>query len=264
MTSRELLKQVKKLHRKKYREQENSFLIEGPNLLREALESDFTFLHLFVTPEFMESKASAFAKPFFQKNEFPIHEVSPGELKAISGTKAPQGVLAVVQKRKMGIEKYLPAKWQRVLLLDSLQEPGNLGTIIRAADWYGFDAVILSRGSVESTNGKVLRATAGSFFHVPIFENVFLQEVVSNLVTAGFQVFAAAGSGKLEHYKINFPQKTALIVGNERRGVRRDLLKTPVQTVRIPKNGRGESLNAAMAAAVLMDRVAFPGRKSIE
>jgi len=264
MISRELLKWTKKLHQKKYREEAGSFLIEGPNLIREALISDFRFLHLFVTPEFMKSKASAFVRPFSQKKEFLIHEVNRGELKTISETKAPRGILAVVQKRKPVLEKNLLEKWQRVVLLDSLQEPGNLGTIIRAADWYGFDAIILSRGSVESTNGKVLRATAGSFFHLPVFEDVLLQEAVSNLVMANFQVFAAAGSGTLEHYKIKFPKKTALIIGNEGRGVRGDLLKEPVQTVRIPKGGRGESLNAAMAATVLMDRVAFPGRESIE
>jgi len=264
MTSRKLLKRVKKLHRKKYREQEGSFLIEGPNLILEALKSDFHILHFFVTPEFRESDAFIPVEKSLQKKEVPLYEIGAGELKTISETKTPPGVLAVVQKQNYIFEKYIPAEWQRVVLLDHLQEPGNLGTIIRSADWYGFDAVLLSRGSVESTNEKVLRATAGSFFHLPVFENVLLEEAVSSLIAAGFQVFAAMGNGALAHNEIDFPKRVALMIGNERQGVRKTLLKLPVQTVRISKRGRGESLNAAMAATVLMDRMVFPGRKSRE
>ncbi len=264
MTSRELLKWVKKLHLKKYRKQEGSFLIEGPNLILEALESDFQMLHLFVTPEFRESNAFVSVKRQLQKKEIPLDEIGAGELKTISETKTPQGALAVIRKQNYVFETNFSAEWQRVALLDHLQEPGNLGTIIRSADWYGFDAVLLSRGCVESTNGKVLRASAGSFFHLPVFEDVPLEEAVSSLSAAGFQVFAAMGDGALAHHKINFPERVALIIGNERRGIRGDILKPPVQTVRISKRGWGESLNAAMAAIVLMDRMVFPGRESLD
>ncbi|NOY78276.1 MAG: RNA methyltransferase [Calditrichaeota bacterium] len=249
---------------KKYREQEGSFPIEGPNLILEALRSDFHVLYLFVIPEFRESKAFVPMKRHLQEKEIPVYEISDRDLKTISETKSPSGVLAVVQNPKYIFKKDLLQNWRRVVLLDHLREPGNLGTIIRSADWYGFDAVLLSKGSVESTNGKVLRATAGSFFHLPVFEDVSLEESVLNFIEAGFQVFAATGEGALAHNEIDFPERAALIIGNERQGVHAALLKEPVQTVRISRRGRGESLNAAMAATVLMDRIVFPGRGSLE
>lgn len=264
MASGELLKWVKKLHLKKYRDREGAFLIEGSNLVLEALKSDFKILHFFVTPEFMESDVFVAVKRYFQKKDFPIQKIGTDELKAISETKTPQGILAVVQKQNYMLGKRVPAEWKHVVLLDHLQDPGNLGTIIRAADWFGFDAVILSKGSVEATNGKVLRATAGSFFHLPVFENAPLLGTTEKLFLAGFQVFAAKGNGILDHFKIDFRGKVALIVGNERHGVQTNFSGIPIQTVRIPKRGKGESLNAAMAATILMDRIAFQGRSSIE
>lgn len=257
MASRELLKWVRKLHLKKYREQESCFIIEGPNLVLEALRSDFQIVNVFVIPEFQTSGGFKQMEPFFEKRSLPVQQISVPEMKMISETRLPQGILGVVRKKPRSFRKHDVSRWTKVILLDHLQEPGNLGTIIRAADWFGFQAVLTSEGSVESTNGKVLRSTAGSYFHLPVFEAVPLRGAIETLLQERFWVFAAQSDGDLIHFKAQFGEKTALVIGNERHGVKSDFSGLPVRTVRIPRSGRGESLNAAMAAAVLMDRITF-------
>ncbi len=259
MISREALKRLRKLRQKKYREQEGRFLVEGTNLVVEALRSECEAETLFLTESFLKNQAFREISRLAEKRDVPIQRLSAKDFEMLSETRAPQGVALLL---KMPVRDFFSEEldnWNCAVVLDGVQDPGNVGTIIRTADWYGCSAVLLGEGCAELTNSKVLRATAGSAFHLPIFENVPLGPALARLKRAGFKLFAAEKQGALPHVQVKFTGRAALVVGNERRGISPKAKSAEPTTVWIPGRGRAESLNAAVAAGVLLDRLIFPG-----
>ena len=261
MLSREFLKNLRKLHQKKFREQEGRFLAEGVNLVSEALASDFEAEFLFVTETFEKNPAFPRLQNLAEKKRVPVERISAKDFQALSQTRSPQGVVVLLKKPDFVFSEERAREWRRVVALDGLQDPGNVGTIIRTADWYGCDAVLLGAGCVDVTNSKVLRATAGSLFHLPVFEGISLREVLKKLREAGFGLFAAESTEGTPHHRVQFPEQAVLILGNERQGVGAEAKSAGLVSVRIPQRGRAESLNAAVAAAVILDRMIFPGNQ---
>jgi TrmH family RNA methyltransferase len=259
MVSQDELKRWRKLHQKKYRDREGQFLAEGTNLVLEALRSGSEAEILFVTQAF--EKNTAFAEIAKLAKEQGVHteKLSEKQFQALSETRAPQGVLLLVSKPARRFAEASRRNWRTVVALDGLQDPGNVGTIIRTADWYGCSAVVLGEGCAELTNSKVLRATAGSLFHLPVFEGEPLVPALEKLKGEGFALFAAESVGEAEHYRVHFPPRAVLIVGNERHGIRPEIKKLEPLSVRIPRRGQAESLNAAVAMAVVLDRLIFSG-----
>nr|WP_080874186.1 RNA methyltransferase [Oceanobacillus timonensis] len=233
----EKIKDLKKLHQRKYRKQTNTFLIEGEHLIEEALASDWT------TTEIIVSEEASIPEP--AKN-LPVTEVTKQVFKELSFTASPQGVMAVVE-----IKTEEAVNGELVVLLDAVQDPGNAGTIIRTADAAGADSVILGSGCVDLYNDKVIRSTQGSIFHLPIL-HADLEEEVDQLKEANYTVWATALE-QAENYKnLPVPSKTAVIFGNEGAGVKDSLLEKADERVTIPIFGKAESLNVSIAAGVLL------------
>ncbi|MGY0693128.1 TrmH family RNA methyltransferase [Virgibacillus sp. FSP13] len=226
-----------KLKKKKDRIQLKTFLIEGFHLVEEVHSSDWEIKEIILqegidVPEFAEG--------------YPIVIVSSLVFNHISNTKTPQGIAAVVKMKNYNQEMF-----EQVLILDAIQDPGNLGTMIRTADAAGFDAVILGDNTVDMYNDKVVRSTQGSLFHIPIFQANLLTKI-SQLKKDGFTVWASALTNSSSYLEIKPSKKTALIIGNEGSGIHEDVLGLADICVKIPIYGKAESLNASVAAGILM------------
>lgn len=234
------VKKWKKLHQKKERLKTGSFLVEGYHLIEEAQKSNWDIRAIIMlegaeVPAWCEKeKVTVVSTPVFEQ---------------IAQTETPQGIIAVVAMNEMRA-----VTGHQVLLIDRVQDPGNLGTMIRTADAAGFSAVILGEGTVDPYNDKVIRSTQGSIFHIPVYQEN-LHEKVSALKKDGFSVWAAALEGAKMYDDVVGAEKTALIVGNEGAGIDESLLQEADTIVKIPIYGQAESLNVSIAAGILMYHV---------
>lgn len=237
----ERVKTWHKLHKRKYRQQTNTFLIEGFHLLEEAWKSDWEIIEVLVREDI--------SLPAVYQS-IPAFMVTEQVFQHISQTKQPQGIAAIVKMRQ---DKVVD-NWNRVLLLDAIQDPGNVGTMIRTADAAGFDAVILGEGTVDLYNDKVIRSTQGSIFHIPVLHQP-LTDAVKLLKEDGFSVWAAVLGESKDYRQVQHVEKTAILIGNEGAGIQQTLQQEASERVHIPIPGHAESLNASIAAAILMYHV---------
>ncbi|MGN8645732.1 TrmH family RNA methyltransferase [Gracilibacillus sp. HCP3S3_G5_1] len=237
----EKVKNWRKLKKKKERDLQSKFMIEGVHLIEEAHKSDW---------EIIEVIYQAGVEIAQEWNQYPLYEVSDNVMAALTDTKTPQGILAVVNKNKSSEQQI-----ERALLIDRVQDPGNLGTMIRTADAAGFDTVILGKGTVDLFNEKVIRSTQGSIFHLDIYE-ADLHEEIDRLQSEGTEIWSTALENATDYHEVRVPEKIAIVVGNEGAGIDQNLIKKANQNVKIPIYGKAESLNVSVAAAILMYEVA--------
>lgn len=221
------------------------FLVEGPQAVREAVDAGVvrTILVDHMREAIVE-EFGAIADAF----------VSPKAMDSITDTESPQGVVAICTMPTLSVDEVLGDEPRTVVVLVGLQDPGNLGTIVRTAHAAGVDAVLITSGSVDIYNGKVLRATVGSLFHVPVVQGLEIDEIVTALAARGVQSFGLAGGGSLDLFDIDdelLREPTAWWIGSEAHGLPDDL-RSRVEFVSIPMPGGTESLNAAIAGAVAM------------
>lgn len=236
-TQNKHVKEWKKLHRRKYREKTGSFLIEGEHLIEEAYKTDQHFEALILE----ETKEN----PGWLEDSF-VYRVSKEVFQEIAQTETPQGILAVLRRKKMQAKTN-----HSVLLIDCVQDPGNLGTLIRTADAAGFSKVVLGKGTVDLYNDKVIRATQGSLFHLPI-EQKDLEKEIPALQKEGFSIWATTLQRAKNYIDIIPSEKTAIILGNEGRGVNPAFIEKADELVKIPIFGKAESLNVGVAGGILM------------
>lgn len=174
---------------------------------------------------------------------------------AVCDTENPQGILTVCKKLDWDADAVLAKKTPFLLLAEELNDPGNLGTVIRTADACGADAVFLSKGSVDLYNPKVLRATMGSLFHVPVFQNIDLHALSEKMQAKQIPLYAAHLKGDRYPYALPLQDACAFLIGNEARGLSEDAAALCDAWVKIPMPGQAESLNASVAAGVLLYEV---------
>ena len=249
---------VAKLVKKDARQETGLFLLEGPQGFSEALDRPKLILEVFATEEAMSRHAELFSKAKNARVE--VEVVSEQVLAALSDTNTPQGVVAVCQQFDVSVEEILATKPKLIVLLSQIRDPGNAGTVLRAADAAGADGVLFSSGSVDIYNPKVVRSTTGSLFHLPFSVDVDLAEALTALKNSGMQVLAAdaggapiselAGQGKLI-------APTVWLLGNEAWGFEPEVLALADQVVSVPIYGAAESLNLATAASVCLYMTAF-------
>ncbi len=178
--------------------------------------------------------------------------VSEDILAKMSDTRAPQGILFVVRQPRYTLEQLLDAPSPLLVVLENIQDPGNLGTIIRTGEGAGVTGVIMSRQTVDLFNPKTIRATMGSVFRVPFLYTDSLKEVIGQLRGRGIHVYAAHLEGKRYYESFSFREGTAFLIGNEGNGLCRETAELAEEYLKIPMEGRVESLNAAVAASLLM------------
>ena len=262
--SKAKLKYLRSLGQKKIRENEKRFLVEGFRLTSEALSSDFSVDLLTYTKDFVKSSGHAGLLKQARNREIEILEVSPRELEGFADTVTAQGVAALIQQREYSVDDVLKIDRRRplILALDSVSEPGNVGTTIRTADWFGVSGVLLGKGSVELYNPKVVRSTMGSIFHLPIVTDVKLVEVISRLRKEGFLVYATTVDGGQRYDEAPLGARGLILLGNEARGLSADLTRLADNRISIPRIGKAESLNVGVASGILLAR--FSLKQSVQ
>lgn len=183
--------------------------------------------------------------------------MAPHVLEAVSEVESPQGIVAVVRHTAAPLDAVLGQEDLLLLIVDRVQDPGNLGTMIRTADGAGATAVVLTPGTVDPTNPKAARATMGSLFHLPVVE-MEPERLRTALFTHGVRLLAADTAGAVSAREADYRRPLAVAVGNEAEGLAPVWLQAADQVVRIPLLGRADSLNAAVAAAILLYESSAP------
>ena len=248
------LKAARRLTKRALRQRERAFLAEGPQAVSEALATGAGVTGLFVTAPAQTRHADLVAKA--EDAGVDIQLVSGEVMSELAQTVTPQGLLAVCDFVDVPLATVTEAGPTLVALLANVRDPGNAGTVLRAADAAGADAVIFGDASVDIYNGKCVRASAGSLFHLPVVAGVRLPEAVAALKGAGLRVLAADGHGGATlddpRTRAALSSPTAWLFGNEAWGLPGDLLTLADESVAVPIYGRAESLNLAAAAAVCL------------
>lgn len=254
-TSNQRVKELLQLQKKgRARNQAGVFLAEGSRMVMETPRERLKKLYV--------------SETYFRKHEkeLKVLKVVPEVMSDtvfayVSDTKTPQGILAVVRQMDYQLEEMLKKKEPHILVLDNLQDPGNLGTIFRTAEAAGVTGILLSKDCVDIYNPKTIRSTMGAVYRMPF---VYVEDVIGGIETLkmhGVKVYAAHLDGKNAYDQEDYRQGTAFLIGNEGNGLRQEVADCADTWVRIPMAGQVESLNAAVAATVLMFEVSRQRRR---
>ncbi len=238
-----LKKVIQLRERARVRNREKSFLIEGPRMLAETPRE--MLLRLYVSESYYQAHQNTTLRGYT------CDVVADRLFEKITDTKTPQGVLGIVRQLSYSLEDLLVSAQPHLLLLEDLQDPGNLGTIVRTAEGAGADGIIMTKSSADIYNPKVVRATMGSIYRMPFYYADDLAEVIDQLKENGIQIYAAALEGSVIYDKVDCRMGTAFLIGNEGNGLSPEILGKSDQNIKIPMQGQVESLNAAIAASLL-------------
>ncbi len=243
-------KQIKALKEKKYRDETELFISEGLRFVNE-IPKDYKIEYYVFSESFCKENST----DKYEKTAL-SYVFSDKTFKDFSDTNSPQGIIAVCRKKNFDIKELLKSSKNGLFVIaEELNDPGNLGTIIRTADACGADGVFLSKGSVDLYNSKVLRSTMGSVFHVPVITDIDIDECINLFKQNSITLYAAHLKGEKTPYEFNLNLPTAFVIGNEARGLSEKTAEKCDILIKIPMPGRAESLNASVAAAVLMYEV---------
>jgi TrmH family RNA methyltransferase len=235
--------------RRSSRHDEGRFVVEGPVLVAEAVAAGWV-----CEAQFVAAEADGVVQPGID-GAGPLFELAPGVLDRVASTETPQNPIAIVRMPDRGPAAEVLASASFVVVLDRIADPGNLGTILRSSEAAGADAVVLTPGSVDVYNPKVVRASAGALFHVPVVDASLDDVVAAGLTLVGSSSHEAPGRTVDPHTSADLRGRIALVMGNEAAGLPAEWTDTvgPIRRwVTIPHRGRSESLNVAMAATILV------------
>jgi TrmH family RNA methyltransferase len=243
MLSKSQISFIKSLHQKKYRKESGIFIIEGIKSIIEFINSSYDIHSIYYTTEFTSllPKNTANIKLF---------EVNNVELEKISTLQTPQGILALVNIPKQQKLELKNLKNCFSIVLDDVQDPGNFGTIIRTADWFGIKNIICSENTVEAYNPKTVQSTMGSLCRV----NVIYTNLSQFLTETDLPIFGALLKGN-NIYNTNWGKEGLILLGNEGHGISDNLIEKITTPVTIPRFGKAESLNVAVSAAIFCNEL---------
>ena len=243
-----LIKQVRKLHRAKERQKQNLLSIEGTNLVEAACQTDYKLDLVFYTPQWA-NKHQSLCRQIAQKG-FRVQLVSAEVLKAIATTVNPDGVVAIAPRQV--VTKPDLTRIKLGIALERLQDPGNLGTIIRTAAATEVDGLWLSSDSVDLYSPKVLRASVGEWFRVPVETDRDLLDLARMQRSQGIQIIATTAKASKTYWELDFTRPSLIFLGNEGSGLSQELIDIADEEVKIPLYNGVESLNVAVATALLL------------
>lgn len=246
------IKHVKSLHKKKYREKYNEFIIEGLRIVEHGLECGGDITKIFLAQSIYESLKGTILFSKIKDNNIDSYILNDNLFKEICDTDNPQGILGIVKQKSYDINTILNKEQYFVVVLDRLQDPGNLGTIIRTADAAGVDCIITNKGCVDTYNNKTIRATMGSIFNIPIIDIESLDELIDRLIGAGTQIVSTVLEATKYYHEVKYKERAAIIIGNEANGISKELVKKSNIKVKIPMLGKAESLNASIASSIMI------------
>lgn len=245
MISKNEIKYYSSLLQKKFRQKENKFIAEGYKLIKEGIECGKRPEIIITTPLYLETNPEL----ILHLQNFRIESVKVSEFKKFTDTKSPQEIIAVFPytSYKFNINKN---KNRIIVYLDNINDPGNIGTIIRNCDWFGITDVLISKDSVEIYNPKVVRSSMGSIFHINIFEDTGV-DVLRELNDNGYKIICTDLRGE-DLFDFRWPDKFVLIFSNEAHGPDEKILDAADHIISIRKKGKAESLNVASASSVIL------------
>ena len=246
-----IIKAIKSLYRKKERMKSGSFIIEGIKIIEEAMAHKHPMKHIVYTDKLMTTKGGP---EFFQTIRAMENLIYVPEniFKEISDTENPQGVLAIARFSFEDLQGLKEKENPSLIFLDRLQDPGNMGTIIRTADAFNIDGIIITDGSVDPYNPKVVRATMGSIFRLPIYYIEDSINGLSALKDQGLMVYSTSLEESLPIYDIDYNGGFVLVIGNESTGVSDEVYALSDRLIRIAMPGKAESLNEGVAASIIL------------
>lgn len=245
------LKFLRSLQQKKVRDATHKFLLEGWRPLLDALNSDFCIEMIGVLPGTVRNSEQRESLALAEKRRIPVKELKEKQLKQISDSVHSQGIVALVCQKGKAFDPGRLQSSRFIVACDRVSDPGNLGTILRTCDWFGVDAVLLSPGCVALYNEKVVRSTAGSIFHLDVYEDINLVAALADLKSYGFLLIGSA-LDKKPFRSYSFPAKTVLLLGSEAHGISPELMRQSDDLLSIPRIGRAESLNVGIACGILL------------
>ena len=250
MLSKNELKYYSSLLIKKFRDKENKFIVEGKKVFDEAIRSRHKCEIIVITKEFAENEKS-YLDIIPQKTR--IEVVTNPEFKKLKDTVSPQGIIAVFNKTEILRKNLKKMKDDFLICLDNVSDPGNLGTILRNCDWFGFHNILLTENCAEYLNPKTIRASMGSVFHLDIVEEVKKSDI-SNLKNNGYKIFCSDINGE-NLYSTKFLKNSILVFSNEANGPSQEIINLTDKKITIPSYGKAESLNVASASAIILSHI---------
>ena len=243
MLSKSTISLLKSLQQKKFRIEHGLFLVEGYKSVIDFANSAYQIVTIYYTNAIDPKLLNLSGKINF-------NEISLSDLEKISSLRSPQEIIALIKMPEWPILKAEELKGKFAIALDGIQDPGNMGTIIRTADWFGIQHIICSADTVDVYNPKVVQATMGSLAHI----SIYYVELAEFLETINTPLFGALLDGS-NIYKTNFGAEGLVIMGNEGNGLRPEIVKLVQKAVTIPRGGHAESLNVGIATAIFCSEI---------
>ena len=247
-TSNQQMKTIVQLNKKaKARRELRAFVVEGIKMFRETPVG--LLQRVYVSEQFIKDEKN---HAFLVQSGIDYELVSDSVFAHVSDTNTPQGILAVVRQPVYDLNDLLQAEHTRLLVLEDIQDPGNLGTMFRTGEGAGLTGIIMSRETVDLFAPKTVRATMGSIYRMPFYVAQDLHEAIGGLHEAGVHTYAAHLRGEKYYDELDLTGATAFLIGNEGNGLKKETADLADTYLKIPMEGQLESLNAAMAAGILM------------
>jgi len=243
------IKYVRSLSSKKFRDEEDAFIVEGIKFVNEAIKEKADIEYILISESAIgKSEVDELLK--FSKDSF-IETIACDDnvFNNAADTINAQGVLAVINKKEYSREEAIK-EYKFAIMCDRIQDPGNLGTIIRTADAFGPAAVILNKGCVDVYNPKVVRASAGAIFRMPFIHADSDSEILEHLRKSGFNIISTVVDSDLSFDDIHQSERICVVIGNEGQGVSQEIINYSHMSITIKMSGRAESLNASIAAGI--------------
>ena len=249
----EIVKKVRKLKEKKFRDLENAYLIEGIKLVKEAMAENAKIKQIIMCEDYTDN-VELDKDTLYEIAKYNVAYVTRNILNFITEVKTPQGIIAVVEKKNKKLEDttaLVDFSQDIILALDDIQDPGNLGTILRTADSANLKQILLSKNSADPYNPKVVRSTMGAIFRVNIIEVENLKDELKKAQANGFKVMVTSLDTQNSIYDTDYYQKV-IVIGNEANGVSKEIQEMADEKVKIPMLGKTESLNASVATGIML------------
>ena len=249
------VKELLQLQKKsKARNEKGVFIVEGVKMFQEAPRDRIEKVYL--SENFEQKRGKE-----MNLSGLPVEVLSDKVFSHVSDTKTPQGILCLVKQKKVDLSEMLEKTTPFLMVLDNLQDPGNLGTIVRTAEGAGVTGIIMSRDTVDIYNPKTIRSTMGSVYRMPFFYVEDILEFLEDLREQGIRTYAAHLDGANNYDEESYKEACAFLIGNEGNGLRDEVAKKADIWIKIPMYGQVESLNAAIASSILMYEVSRQRRK---
>ena len=244
----EFVKHVKKLKEKKYRDQSQEFIIEGIKLVKEAIEEKANIKQIIICDN-CEDTGIIPKDLMYEIAKYNCIYVTENILKTMSDVNAPQGIMAIIGRNNN--ENNIDYSQDIIVALDDIQDPGNLGTILRTVDSIGLNQILVSKGTADCYNPKVVRSTMGAIFRIKIIECEDLEQTLKETQKNNFKLVVSSLQTNNSLYDINFDKKV-IIIGNEANGVEPQIQEMADEKIKIPMLGKTESLNASVATGIMI------------